>query len=119
MFRSVRNYIMFDVPINYVADLGNDSGQYINMPPVKRLFDFSLYQLASPFVQFEWNGAAYNEFNPIIALIKSSMFDEGSFFENSAVLQLFCRALLLAGFVTAAVLIIRRYAQKICVTVYR
>ncbi len=97
----VRNYTRFGVPFNYIPKLDESSGQYIDVPPVKRLFDFSLYQLSSPFTQWEWEGGDYNEFNPLIALLKNAMFDEETFFEGSITLQSFCTALFFAGTLTA------------------
>lgn len=98
---TIRNYVKFGMPPGYVPDLGDGSGQYIDMPAIKRLFDFSVYQLASPFTQWEWNGAPYNEFNPVIALMKNAMFDEETFFTRSITLQSFCTLLFFAGAVTA------------------
>ena len=98
---TIRLYVKFDMPLGFVPDLGEESGQFIAMSPLRRLFDFSLYQLSSPFTQWEWSGAAYNEFNPVIALLKNAMFDEETFFAGSITLQSFCTLLFFAGAVTA------------------
>lgn len=101
MFWPVRNFVMFGVPLNYVPGLSEESGQYIDVPALRRLFDYSVYQLSSPFTQWTWNGDKYNEFNPVIALMKNAMFDEETFFRESITLQSFCTALFFAGAVTA------------------
>ena len=100
---TIRNAVKFGMSPGYVPELGTESGQYIDVPVLKRLFDFSVYQLASPFTQWEWNGAPYNEFNPVIALLKNAMFDEETFFTRSITLQSFCTLLFFAGAVTAVI----------------
>lgn len=73
----VRNLIKFGVPLTYVPALSPASDQYIgNIPTLKRLFDFSLEQFSNVGDQFVAYGAPYNEYNPLVALFKTSMFDE-------------------------------------------
>lgn len=93
LFWSVRNYIKFGVPLSYVPKLSEDSSQFINKTVLERLTDWSLPQFASPFTQWEMYGGEYNEYNPFIALLKNSMFDESTFFSGSITLQSFCTAL--------------------------
>ena len=73
----IRNYITHEVPITYIWELSERSGQYIgDIPVVKRLFDFNPNQfkhIGDQFIQYE---AGYNEYNPLIALFKTSVFDE-------------------------------------------
>ncbi len=77
MWWSIRNLIKFDVPFDYVYELSEKSGQYIgNVPVMKRLFDFNPYQLQNVGDQFKFYGGKYNEYNPLIALFKTSAFDE-------------------------------------------
>ena len=97
LYWPVRNYVRFDVPLNYVPLISENSGQFIDRTPAERLLNWLPFQFASPFTQWEWNGAAYNEFNPIIALWKNAMFDEGTFFSRSITLQSFCTALFFSG----------------------
>lgn len=73
----IRNNIAYDVPITYVMKLSEKSRQYIgNIPVLKRIFDFSPYQFADVADQFTLYDCPYNEFNPLIALFKTSAFDE-------------------------------------------
>ena len=75
---SFRNYISHGVPFGYVLELSEKSKQYIGDIPVwQRLFDFSAYQFSDVADQFTMYDGAYNEFNPLVALFKTSMFDEG------------------------------------------
>lgn len=46
------------------------------MPVTERIFDFSAGQFANVGDQFVTYGASYNEYNPLVALFKTSMFDE-------------------------------------------
>ena len=103
MFWPVRNLVKFGVPMNYVPEATGDVGQHIDLSAAKRLFDFSIYQFSSPFTQWTWDGASYNEFNPIIALLKNAMFDEETFFQNSITLQSFCTVLFFAGAAAAVI----------------
>lgn len=86
----VRNYVKFGVPFNYVPKLADNSSQYINNSVTSRLFNFMPFQFSSPFVQWGSDGAPYNEFNPTIALWKTSVFDENTFFNNSDTLRAVC-----------------------------
>ena len=106
LFWSIRNFVKYDIPLGYVPALSENSGQYIDKSPLKRFFDFSLYQISSPFTQWEWDGANYNEFNPVIALMKNAMFDEETFFKNSITLQSFCTALFFVGAITAVLSVV-------------
>ena len=75
---SFRNYFSHGVPFGYVLELSKTSQQYIgNIPFIQRIFDFSTYQFKDVADQFTIYGAEYNEFNPLVALFKTSMFDEG------------------------------------------
>ncbi len=73
----IRNNITHGVPIAYILELSQNSEQYIgDIPVMKRLFDFSLFQFRDVGDQFTMYDGAYNEYNPLIALFKTSMFDE-------------------------------------------
>lgn len=73
----LRNLALFDMPLNYVAEIGRDSGQYIgHIDAVKRLFDFSAYQFRQ---LYEAWGQPYQEFNMFVGLLKTGVFDEQTF----------------------------------------
>ena len=74
----IKNYFSFGVPITYVQELGTDIDQYIGGGSLlQRLFDFSPFQLSRPFLSWaSWGDGGYNEYNPLIALFKTSMFEE-------------------------------------------
>lgn len=74
---SIRNLVSHGVPITYVPMLSEKSSQYIgDIPILQRLFDFRLYQFFDVGDQFTMYGGLYNEYNPTIALFKTSAFDE-------------------------------------------
>lgn len=80
---SVRNYLSHGVPFGYILELSKDSEQYIgDIPVIQRLFDFSLYQFRDVAEQSPVFGNEYNDFNPLISLFKTSMFDEGITIRN-------------------------------------
>lgn len=78
LFWSVRNAVLFNVPISFVQKLGEDSWQYVGYHSVaERLFDFSPKLFESVYDQWLYRGRdLYNEYNPMIALLKTSMFEE-------------------------------------------
>lgn len=79
----LRNYFSHGVPIGYVLELSKTSQQYIgDVPTWRRLFDFSSYQFTDVGDQFTIYDAPYNEFNPLVGLFKTSMFDEGIVIRN-------------------------------------
>ncbi len=74
----IKNYIKFKVPITYVQEMSVESRQYIgDQPFLKRITDFSSYQFKSVYEQWLGeNGESYNEFNPLVTLLKNSLFTE-------------------------------------------
>ena len=112
----VRNFVKFGVPFNYVPLMDKNVGQYIDRSAFSRFIDYRPYQLASPFTQWSWSGHPYNEFNPIIALLKNACFDEGTFFDKSITLQCFCTVLFFVNIIVsvfaAAGLIIMLWKNK-------
>ncbi len=78
----VRNKLMFDMPVGYIPAVGEDVG---GISMLYRLFDV---RTASPFLYMKSNGYQYNEYNLILATIKSSLFGEGAFENISPVLTI-------------------------------
>ena len=74
----IRNYIKWKVPLTYVAKLETNDPQYIgDIPFLKRMTDFSPFQFASPYEQWDFDGGdGYFEYNPLITLLKNSLFGE-------------------------------------------
>ena len=71
LFWSVRNYIRWGVPLTYIP-VGMDRSKAIKEGVLQRLFDFSPSQLKPPWEAMIKIGDPYNEYNPLIGLIKTS-----------------------------------------------
>ena len=76
----VRNKILFDMPVNYIPEVGEHVSK---SGPVAAIFDVGT---ASPFLYMKSNGYAYDEYNLILATLKSSLFGEGDYEGISALL---------------------------------
>lgn len=76
----IRNLIKFEMPLNYVPYLNEGDPQFLgNMTAGERLFDFGNGQTSFVYHAFtDPNfGASYNEYNPTLGLVKTSLFGEG------------------------------------------
>lgn len=76
----VRNLLEFEVPLTYVPYLSDADPQYCgDMSVTQRLFNFGDGQTRFVYDAFtDPNfGAPYNEFNPTVGLVKTSLFGEG------------------------------------------
>ncbi len=72
----VRNMFEFGILITYVPDPSMQQMSVRSIPAAQRLFDYSLSQFDYPFEAFTMYNAPYNEYNPFIGLLKTSIFDE-------------------------------------------
>lgn len=78
----IRNYIKWEIPLTYVQKMEKTELQYIgDQSFYDRVTDFSPKQLQSVYLQWAWkdddgNIQGYNEYNPAISAIKSSVFGE-------------------------------------------
>lgn len=124
----VRNLVLHGVPMTYIPLLGEDSRQYVgNIPVLQRLFDFSPKQFSYIYDNFTMYGQAYDEYNPLLGLLKTAVFEE---FVNTdrypAVIGtgevLFWAQVLLAGLALGAMVwVCRKYsvpddAEKLALT---
>ncbi|MBE6850553.1 MAG: hypothetical protein E7504_02280 [Ruminococcus sp.] len=110
----VRNLIRWGVPITYVPMLSSKSVQYVGDHSLwQRLFDFSPKQWLYVYDCFEMYGQAYNEYNPLMGLFKTAMFDELINTENFPEITgfgevLFFSQILLALFAVIAIITVCR-----------
>lgn len=80
---SIRNLVRFGVPIGYIPEpavtSSTNKSQLITNSIWQRLFDFNPNQFAYPFTlnAITKEDATYNEYNPLVALLKSSSFGSG------------------------------------------
>ena len=121
----IRNFVKFGVPITYVQELSKNIDQYLGEGNFwSRITDFSFYQFESVFLAWEWNeNVGYNETNPLIALMKTAMFEEsiregtfpiGSFLGFIAA-ALFWVSIVIAivAFIAMIIVIIRKCAMNV------
>ena len=107
-----RNLILFDLPLTYVPALSENSGQYLGDYTVaQRLLGVPKESLREIFVVWRDQGiqAEYNEFNCLLALLKSSMFGEFTLFDSASPL-----ALHKAGIVASKILFYANFALIAC-----
>lgn len=111
----LRNYIKWDMPITYVQKMDKSETQYIGDQQFSdRATDFSLSQLKSVYLQWaseDDNGSiqGYNEYNPIIAATKTSVFGEfvnEQSFENAPYLNFTAKILFWDSVLIAAAALI-------------
>lgn len=80
LFWSIRNAVLFGMPASYVQKLGEDSWQYVgNYTFIQRILLLKPIDVHSYSVYDQWvnRGARlYNEFNPLVSLLKTAMFGE-------------------------------------------
>lgn len=73
----VRNFLLFGVPLTYIPSLGRKSPQYCgDISKLRRIFDFGSGRLKYVYSAYTQHGAPFNDFNPGLSLVKTSLFDE-------------------------------------------
>ncbi len=83
----VKNLIVFGVPLTYVPALSQNSGQFVgDYTPFQRLWEIPKESLQEIFVVWKNQGiqADYNEYNLLLALLKSSVFGEYTLFDSAS-----------------------------------
>ncbi len=104
LWYSIRNFIKFEVPFNYVMKLSETSDQYVGFHTAyERLFDMSYHPFENTFLNRVHTGAEYFEYNPFVSLIKTSLFGEYKY-EN--VPGGVCRLLLIVNILLIALSIV-------------
>ena len=115
LWYQIRNYIKWKIPVMYVQEIDKNVFQYIgDIPFLSRITNFSSEYLSSPFIQWKYQDSAgnimgNNEINPLIALFKSSLFDEISYSEPSKVIIskiIFWLGILIALFAFVSMIIV-------------
>ncbi len=115
----IRNYIKWSVPLTYVQEMDKGALQYIgDQSFLTRMTDFSAQQFHSIYEQFAYfdesgNLQSYNEYNPLITLMKNALFgeyiNEGSFgavpWVNTVSVFFFWLNVVIAGFAFLSMII--------------
>ncbi len=78
---SVRCFFKYDMPFGYVMRFKNTIAMFLGDKYTvwERLTDFRSFQFESVYDQYVWYHCPYYEYNPTIALFKTSMFDEAQY----------------------------------------
>ena len=97
---SVRNKILFDMPPGYIPEVGEHVERYGFVPTILDI------RTASPFLYMKANGFAYDEYNLLLAALKSALFGEGDFAALPPVVTALGWILLAAGVINAVVCIV-------------
>ncbi len=99
----IRNSIELGISITFVPNVKMTNMSVEQIPAIQRLFDFNLSQFNYPFEAFTMRQAPYNEYNPIIGLFKTSLFDEyhkeGDGFGIETALLVFVAVMALIGLI--------------------
>lgn len=93
---TIRNMIRWNMPANYIPEVGE---QLTNSGLLYRLFDIRTGTVYPCMIN---NGDAYDEYNFILAMIKTSLFGESDFGQISPIITVFATIL----FATSVILIV-------------
>ena len=90
MWWYVRNNVLFEVPLNYIYYMSTDFIGYLgNVPLKERIFNFDphYYNFQNLYLQFE---GRYTDINPIIGLLKTTVFGQWHFNYNLIIKAFAC-----------------------------
>lgn len=102
MWWYVRNHLLFGMPLNYIYYMDTDFIGYLgNVPLLERIFNFDphYYNFENLYLQFE---GRYTDINPIIGLLKTTVFGQWHFNYNIYI-KVFALPLLLTWLVLCIV----------------
>ena len=72
----IRNYLLYGVPVNYIYYTGADTIGYLGyMPAWKRMLDFDIHHFSFENIYLQFEGR-YTDTNPIIGLLKTTVFGQ-------------------------------------------
>lgn len=78
----VKNALLYRLPLTFVPALSQNSGQYVGDTPfLTRWLGVEKGCWNQLFVAFQQQGAAYNEYNPTLSLLKTALFGEFTLFD--------------------------------------
>ena len=114
LYWSLRNLIRFGVPIGFIPQ-SMEASNYIHVPIMQRLFDFNPHQFDITAVASHTRDFGYNEYNPLVALIKSSSSDicsaenfEKKFFHIDSIVLWIAIVLCTVSFVCMVYILIKK-----------
>ena len=100
----LRNMIMYGMPFNYIPEVG----EQLKAPLISRIFDLRMHSVYPSLIS---NGDAYDEYNVLLTLFKTSLFDDANLAQESESLTLFANIL----FVSAAILMVIAFIATVLI----
>ena len=91
----IRNRILFGMPVNYIPEVGEHVEKSGIVPTILDI------RTGSPFLYMKSNGYAYDEYNLLLATVKSSLFGEGGYANVSPLITVTGWLLLFAAVIVA------------------
>ena len=100
----LRNYIIYGVPVNYVMRLSDKESHYLgNYTIMERLFKLGDKPFDNVFLRSTLYGDEYWEYNPIVTLVKTSIFGEYNYAYNNKDILFPAKALLWINIILIAI----------------
>ncbi len=100
LWYGIRNYVKYDVSFTYVPRLSDTSDQYLGDYSVfERLFSMKDNPFENVFLNRISTGSNFYEYNPFVAIIKTSLFGEYDFSDTVESITPYCRILLIINIV--------------------
>lgn len=91
LYWTIRNMIRFNMPANYIPPVGE---QLTHSTIIYRLFDIRIHSVYPAMIA---HGDAYDEYNTLVMIMKSSLFGEYNYGQISPVITLFAVVLFIVG----------------------
>jgi 4-amino-4-deoxy-L-arabinose transferase-like glycosyltransferase len=96
--------IKYQIPINYVPKVSNDSGLYVgNFSMIDRLFSFSHGPLQNVFLNLS---GEYIDYNIFAGMIKCALFGEFTLAGKGTILRTYCILLMVFALITIVAMIV-------------
>lgn len=117
-----KNFLIYRVSPLFVPALSSESGQYLgDYSLLERLFSVKAESLEQIFICWEDKGTSFNEYNPILALLKTSVFGEHTLFgfSDSLINNIGNISCIVLFWVNALIIGLSLYAGVRCLIKYR
>lgn len=101
----VRNFVKFGVPLNFTPEVGEPLDEGI----IQRVFDL---RTSTPFTCMHVNGNEYDEYNVILAVLKTSLFGEYNFSDTTFLMTPLCWCVLILAVVLMIYIVM--VSVKVC-----
>lgn len=90
----IRNMIQYKMPFNYIPPVG----EQLNVGFLRRLFDVRMHSVYPSMIQY---GDAYDEYNVMLTMFKTSLFDDANLAKESPLITPFAVVLFIGALILA------------------